>query len=473
MEAIASSFESEVAALVSGCAAGSSILVAVSGGADSTALLLSLVSLRHRLSLYLHCVHIDHGIRPESECSLDAAAVLALCRRLKVPASRYRISRGKIAALAPSEGGLEAAARRLRHGILKKEMRRVGARWIALGHTRDDALEHVLMRFLRGAGPAGLAALPAVKDPLIRPLIGLSRSRVESYLHARAWPYRTDTTNADTRFFRNLVRIKLVPFLDDAFPFWRNSVAALAETQALAARSIAEGAEVALPWESLPSPGGMLLRVPAAAFFGVSPILREEALFTALGRLSRSFSASRPAALPVPRRRSLRRFTSGDAVSLDLGEYRIDRWGEWVQVSIPRSPESLAGFSLLLEEVGKYDLRCGVAVEVHSAGVPEPCQVAGRSGETRFGTDCFSASLPALLRSTYPEDRLFLGGRLRRIPEVLDRAGCSGYTDIIVAEDAFGIAALILPAVDSKVTLIATDEDGGPRHLLFSVLARR
>lgn len=468
MEAIASSFESEAAAVLRGRAAGSSILVAVSGGADSTALLLSLASLRRSLGLRLHCVHIDHGIRPESECRADAAAVLALCRRLGVPASRYRIPRGRIAALARSEGGVEAAARRLRHGILRRERRRVGARWIALGHTRDDALEHVLMRFLKGAGPAGLAALPAVKDPLIRPLVALPRSRVESYLAARNTPYRTDSTNADQRYFRNLVRAKLVPLLDGAFPFWRNSVAALAETQALAARAVAEGARDSLPWESVQSGRRRTLRVPQEDFFRASPLLREEALYAALGELSRRVPGPGAWGAPsprIPRRRSLRLFASAAVDSLDLGTLRIDRRGEWIEVFESGSRESLAGFSLLVEGTGVYDLGYGVSVEVRSA--------AGRAGETRFGGESFPASLPAVLRSPFPEDRLFQGGRLRRISEVLDRAGCSGYTDIIVAEDAFGIAALILPAVDSKATLIASDEDGGPRHLLFSMLARR
>jgi tRNA(Ile)-lysidine synthetase-like protein len=140
------------------------LLAAVSGGADSTAMLAACASVRGRAFCergVLSVVHVDHGLRPPEECAGDAEVVRSLCDRLGVACTVAVIGRGKIEAWARDTGsGIEAAARHFRHEALRREAARVQADFILVAHTQDDALETAVMRFLRGSGPRGLALMP-------------------------------------------------------------------------------------------------------------------------------------------------------------------------------------------------------------------------------------------------------------------------------------------------------------------------
>ncbi|MDR1469822.1 MAG: tRNA lysidine(34) synthetase TilS, partial [Spirochaetaceae bacterium] len=140
------------------------LLAAVSGGADSTAMLASCASLRERAFCKkggLRAVYVDHGLRPVEECAGDAEAVRALCDDRGVGCTVATVGRGRIEAWARETGsGIEAAARHFRYEALRCEAERVGADFILVAHTRDDARETALMRFLRGSGPRGLALMP-------------------------------------------------------------------------------------------------------------------------------------------------------------------------------------------------------------------------------------------------------------------------------------------------------------------------
>ncbi|MDR0637580.1 MAG: tRNA lysidine(34) synthetase TilS [Spirochaetaceae bacterium] len=140
------------------------LLAAVSGGADSQAMLAACASIRGRAFCEkggLRAVHVDHGLRPIEECAADADAARVLCGRLGVGCTVAAVGRGRIEAWARDEGsGIEAAARHFRYKALRREAERAGADFILVAHTQDDALETALMRFLRGAGPRGLALMP-------------------------------------------------------------------------------------------------------------------------------------------------------------------------------------------------------------------------------------------------------------------------------------------------------------------------
>jgi tRNA(Ile)-lysidine synthase len=186
------------------------VLVAVSGGADSTALLASLHALRERgaVAATLAVAHLNHGLRG-AESERDADAVRALALRLGLPCDVERCD-----ALAAGSPNLEARARTERHAFLQRAARRRGASRIALGHTRDDQAETLLMRLARGAGPASLAAMPVVRpDGVIRPLLEQPHDACVTYLRARGIAWVEDTSNADPGFFRNRVRHRLLPAL--------------------------------------------------------------------------------------------------------------------------------------------------------------------------------------------------------------------------------------------------------------------
>ena len=189
---------------------GETVLTAVSGGADSVALLDVLHSLRSECSLYLHAIHVHHGLRPEADA--DADFVRALCERMGVPLSTERVSVKQ----EPPWDGLEAEARRARYGAFREVARRIGAQLIATGHTADDQAETVLMRLLEGAGPRGLAGIAPARGMLIRPFLGARRADVEAHLRGRGLDWVEDASNRDRRFLRNRIRHEVLPFLAQA-----------------------------------------------------------------------------------------------------------------------------------------------------------------------------------------------------------------------------------------------------------------
>ena len=190
------------------------LVVAVSGGADSTALLVALAELRERLGLQLTVAHLDHGWRPES--GADAEWVARLCADRQIEFVSRRL------AVPMSTTGSESAARTARRRFLAETADSVGAPWIATAHTADDQVETVLHRLLRGTGPRGLAGMSVVsplnrKVRIVRPLLDMWRSELQNWLTQRDQSWRIDITNSDTRYTRNRIRHELLPLLRESF----------------------------------------------------------------------------------------------------------------------------------------------------------------------------------------------------------------------------------------------------------------
>jgi tRNA(Ile)-lysidine synthase len=192
-----------------------SVLIGLSGGADSVALLYLLNSLKNELALKLHVAHLDHMLRESS--SADARFARALAKKLKIPFTlgRVNLKAGRI------KGSLEEIARKARFDFLFKVAKDIKADKIALGHNLDDQSETVLMRILRGAGLSGLSGiLPKRKIAafqIIRPLIGIKRKEIERFLAKKKIGYRIDPTNKEEVFFRNKIRRRLIPLLEKEY----------------------------------------------------------------------------------------------------------------------------------------------------------------------------------------------------------------------------------------------------------------
>ena len=181
---------------------GHSVGVAVSGGADSMAL----VEVLHEwVGLRLTVLHMNHGLRGE-ESEEDARFVERTAKRLGLP---LVVELGH-----PGGGNLEEEARRLRRDFFLRAMKEYGLDRVATGHTRSDQAETVLFRVLRGTGPTGLAGiLPVTAEGLVRPLLEVSREEVRDYLVRRGIAWREDSSNREPRFARNRIRHDLLPEL--------------------------------------------------------------------------------------------------------------------------------------------------------------------------------------------------------------------------------------------------------------------
>ncbi len=256
-------------------------VVAVSGGADSVALLRALAECGGRVIVG----HVNHQLRGD-ESDGDEAFVVELAGRLNVPVHTHRVN---VAALG---GNIEATARRVRYEWLTALASAVGAGWIATGHTADDQAETVLHRLIRGTGVQGLRGIavgrnlppppPSLRGKgesaptpppssqegggrggvgfhLLRPLLAIPRTDLLAYLQSVAQHYRTDSTNADTAFTRNRIRAELLPLLRTFNPGIVDVLNRLSvQAEELFAEQEAETAKL-LRTVELPRAGGMLI----------------------------------------------------------------------------------------------------------------------------------------------------------------------------------------------------------------------
>ncbi len=203
-----------------GVVRGTRVLLALSGGGDSMALLHVLAWLSKKQGYWL-CAHgVDHGLRPEAAAELDAAD--AACRALGVAFSRT------VLALAPG-GNLQARAREARRAALTSAASSAQAELIATAHHADDRAETVLLRLLRGAGPKGLAVLPPRTGVWIRPQCRARKTDITAHLSRHRLPFADDPSNQNRRFLRTRVRFELLPLLEQLSPQVVGHLCALAD----------------------------------------------------------------------------------------------------------------------------------------------------------------------------------------------------------------------------------------------------
>jgi tRNA(Ile)-lysidine synthase len=195
---------------------GGRVLAAVSGGADSVALLAALRELASTLGVELAVGHLDHGLRGRASRA-DAAFVANLARDWGMPCV---VGRARVRERARRRGiSLEMAAREARYAFLARTARRLGAATVATAHTADDQVETFVLKLARGAGPDGLGGMrvrrPLTKQcALVRPLLTVSRREIESFLRRQGLVWREDSGNGEDVFLRNRVRHRVLPLLE-------------------------------------------------------------------------------------------------------------------------------------------------------------------------------------------------------------------------------------------------------------------
>ena len=185
---------------------GDTVICAVSGGADSVALLFAMYLLKERLELNLEAAHFNHHLRGE-ESDRDEAFVTALCDRYDIP---LHLGGGEV---KPGKKGLEAAARDARYGFLRSLNGK-----IATAHTADDNAETVLMHLIRGTGLKGLGGITPIHGNVIRPMLTCTRREVEEFLEEWCLRHIEDSSNASDAFLRNRIRHQVMPLLTKENP---------------------------------------------------------------------------------------------------------------------------------------------------------------------------------------------------------------------------------------------------------------
>jgi tRNA(Ile)-lysidine synthase len=184
---------------------GTAVLVAVSGGSDSTALLHVFLSLRVKLDLRLGVVHVNYRIRG-TEADADEALVRNYCERFSIPFFTFHPKN--------ATGKNEESLRDIRYRFFETIRKREHFDTIAIAHTEDDQAETVLIRLLRGTGPVGLVAMKPRNGSLIRPFLSVPKQDILDFLSTEKIPFQEDSTNADTSILRNRIRHELMPLLE-------------------------------------------------------------------------------------------------------------------------------------------------------------------------------------------------------------------------------------------------------------------
>ena len=395
-------------------APGSRILVALSGGADSVALLFVLRELQGGGALSVAGVaHLNHQLRGD-EADADEAFCRELAARLGLP---IVVERADITALARErKRSIEDAARAARYAFLERAAETVGGTVIAVGHTLDDQAETFLLRLLRGAGTRGLAAIhprlrrsaaaPEARRCVIRPLIDVRRSELREYLAALQQPFREDSSNADVGFERNRIRHEVLPLLRSRFSprvervLAREAALARQDEEFLSAEAIKLASRIVLT--------DVDITIDAAGLAAAPRALSSRVAFAALERLAGTKSihfehVERLLALAEQPARS------GGAVSLP-GQDAV-RLGNVIKLrprSGPRISDRVAEFAISLSIPGEVELPRGVAVGARYLAGTEtrgrrPTQWAARG--TEVGVAVPALELPLAVRGRRPGDR--------------------------------------------------------------------
>lgn len=265
------------------------LVLAVSGGTDSTALALVMAELAEELGLILHVAHFDHRTRPD-DAAADAQFVADLANRIGAP---VRVGRAD----GPTRS--EDEARRARYAFLRRAAERAGATAIATGHTMDDQAETVLLHLVRGSGIAGASGMRPSRDGIARPLLVLSRAETAAICRAAGIAPRDDPSNASLRFARNRVRLRVLPELEAINPRVREALARFAD----AAAEVPEHGVTAVGLEeidvaALPRPSAARERALAQAYARVVGVTLTQRQRVALADLASSTNGTRRIDLP-------------------------------------------------------------------------------------------------------------------------------------------------------------------------------
>lgn len=249
---------------------GDRVLVGVSGGPDSVALLYTLYELRRFFGLQIYVAHLNHGLRKQAKT--EQTYVETLCKSLALPFLTKTIKLKKTAT------SLEEIAREARLKFLINTAKKINADAIALGHHQDDLAETVLMRILRGAGPDGMRGILPQRTiygfSVVRPFLSVRRASITKFLKHKRIKFFTDASNADKKFLRNKIRSELLPRLQKEYnPNIQETLAHLSETLSLSYDYIRRESEKLFQRSKTKSKDSKTIRVDSKKIAHLHPAL--------------------------------------------------------------------------------------------------------------------------------------------------------------------------------------------------------
>ncbi len=426
-------------------ALGAGIVVAYSGGADSTVLLAALASLKPGM---IRAVHVSHGLRPADELRAERAIVEGTCRGLKLPLTIATIMPGKIERLArEKEIGIEAAARELRYRILVATARRFGLTTICTAHNANDQLETLLARFISSSSAEGLTGISPMRRLgkgllLARPLLFASREEIERFAQAEGLRYSTDSTNAENRYMRNRIRHELIPLLDREFLGWQSGALGSAEKLKADRRAMRLLLKRAL------GECGFAKGQRGAAFDLAGFLAQPEALKVRI--LTRAASAAGiEGRLSYRALRNAADALAGGAGAVDMAGACLRLRGKSVEIlpilDFPHEDK----YFFQIPSAGLY--RCGpLSLEARWEpfdGDANPSPEGSPEREAFLFEGAFS--FPLLVRSRKPGDSMLCSGGLRRLDDILSswRLEPRDRDLVPIVEDGEGIVAILVGAL--------------------------
>ncbi len=370
---------------------GDRVLCAVSGGADSVALLTLLKQLSVHGSFDLYAAHLDHRLRPES--GDDANFVAALCVELQVPLFVESIDVQQLS--AQRREGLEAAGRFARRRFFEKVARDQGCTSIALAHHADDQAETVLFRLARGSGLTGLAAMRHHSGLYIRPLLDFKKVELRDWLVASEIDWREDASNLDLKFSRNLIRNQILPALRQVNTETDEALCRFSRQVALEEGFWNEQVDAVLSRHLLAGQVAGSLQISVASLLTLHPALRRRVIRGIIGRL----------------RGDLQRFESSHVDQVESllvnpkPQVETCLPGVWAArryelLELRLEPPEIEPFELIIMQEGRYDLPGGdcIVVALHHASELD----AGPS-VSEFCAE--QIRFPLTVRSVKPGDR--------------------------------------------------------------------
>lgn len=427
---------------------GDLLVIAVSGGPDSTALAAASVSVSEDLGIHTIMAHYDHRLRGDAASDRDLNSVRNLAARLHTELF--------VGAAVPEEirrdanrYGMEAAARRHRYRFLADAARQHGATAVAVGHTLDDQLETVILRLFtgRGASVTGLRGMPSSRvidsgSPevlLLRPLLDLDRATVHRYVEQQRLTPVTDESNNDCAFARNAVRHELLPVVERLFPHWRSALPSLLKRQAMLGEALEELSAQAVTWREgdrgLVANLQDLLALPTGA--------RVVALRQAAWRVATVVPPTE-FFMPICGARSV-----GDVPRRLIG-HGVEYWVRGSELVVGRAPpEHLratrgaagSGFWARLEDRHTVALPGGTLMTLGEAS-PHPANVVHLAG----------ARLPLVVRSRRPGDMVRTAGGSRPVNKLLSEMGVTEQRrdKVPLIEDTVGVLAVVGSVVGAE-----------------------